>query len=238
MNYAGACFVNKPHQKCRQPRQRIVASGEHPQIGPGIEVVLNRQKKAGVLSAAVAQLSAVRILFPPDPTEQSVIGGMKRDQITAAAMVWAKHQLLRRQFSESLLDVARAEPWAIPPDRDDLVVTELRDRFDRILEAFGKIVTTLSMNARTSSWRRSKKMKMDFRRKAGIQGGYAEKRPSGPRKGTPRQVDVDFVGKHKDSSTGHACGYERRRVADKPFRACSSGPSGTYSMRGCSSARR
>jgi len=34
---------------------------------------------------------------------------------------------------------------------------------------------------------------------------------------TSRQVDVDFVGKDKESAPGHAFGYETPMVADKPF---------------------
>src|SRR5688572_21338492 len=108
--------------------------------------MLHRQQENLFVSAAATKLRTIRVLFPPDPAQERSIGGTKRDQITAAAMVWAEHQPLRPQLSESLLDVVPAQPWAIPPDGDDFVIAKLRDPFHCVFKPGRESPPLLSMN--------------------------------------------------------------------------------------------
>jgi hypothetical protein len=64
-------------------------------------------------------------------------------------MVRTENQLAEFEPGESALDVAAAQSRAIAPDSDDFVITELRDRFDRILEAGCKTTADLAVNPRT-----------------------------------------------------------------------------------------
>ena len=138
-------------QECRDPRQRITASGENPHIGPRIEILFNRQQKEMLVSAPVAKLRAIGVSFPAYAAQQSLIGGMESDEVAAAAMVWAEDELLRRQFQESALDVSRAKPRTIPTDCDNFLIAKPRDSFDRVLKARCEVPARLSMNMWTGS---------------------------------------------------------------------------------------
>jgi hypothetical protein len=125
--------------------------------------MFNRQKEELFVSAPVAKLGAIGVLFPADIAQQFPIGGMESDEVTATAMVRTEDKLLRRQLRECALDVTRPKPWAIPTDGDNLVIAKLRNSFDRVLKAGCEIPPRLSMNLRTGSNRtvgRSEKVKI------------------------------------------------------------------------------
>lgn len=207
-------------QECREPRQRIATSSENTKVRPGIEIMLHRQEKDLRRSATSPQLGTIGVLFPAHAAEQRSIDGTKRDEIAAAAMVWAEHELLRLQLSESVFDVGRAKLRTIPPDGDNFVIPKLRDSFDRVLKARREIPARLPVNVRSDDDRfsgRREKVKINLRRNLGAQARYTKKRPRHPRERTSRQVDVNFVGKYENSSSGHAFGYETATVADKHF---------------------
>jgi hypothetical protein len=153
-------------QECSKPRQRIIAAGENPNVGPRIEIVLNRQQEEIPVSAPLAKLGAIGVLFPADPAQQFPIGGMERDQVATTAMVRAEDEPLRRQLRESALDIARPESRAIPPDGDDLVIAKLRNSLDRVLEARRESASRLPMKVWPGSGRiagRREKVKIGFR---------------------------------------------------------------------------
>ncbi|HYJ04675.1 MAG TPA: hypothetical protein VEX43_06050 [Chthoniobacterales bacterium] len=223
MNEARRGPANCIEQKESEPRQLIVASGENPHVCPGIEIVLNRQQEDVFVSAPVAKLGEIRVLFPADTAQQCSIDGMKRDEITAAAMVRADDEFLRRQLRESALDIARPKPRTIPTDRDNFVVAKLRDSLDRVFQARREISARLSVNAGPGrDWIAggSEKMNIDLRGHFGFQARDTQKRSRRLGESTPRQIDVDFVGKYENSSSGHAFGYETEKGGDKPF-SCS-----------------
>lgn len=141
--------TNYAKQKLREPRQRIIASSENPDIGPGIEIVFNGQEEHLLFFAAIAKLSAIGVLFPAHAVQQLPIGGAERDQIATPAMVRPEDQFSRRQLSKRAIDIDRAKPGAIPSDRDYFVIAELRDFFDRVLQARREIMARLSVDMET-----------------------------------------------------------------------------------------
>ena len=108
--------------------------------------MFNRQKEDLLLSAPVTKLGAIRVLLPANTAQQFPIGATKSDEVTATAMIGAENQLLRPQLRETSLDVARAQPRAISPDRDDFVIAKLRNSLDCVFKACGKTATNLTMN--------------------------------------------------------------------------------------------
>ena len=206
--------ANYLEQKQREPRQRIIASSENSHIGPRIEILLNRQQEEIFVAAPLAKLGAIGVLFPADTAQQFPICGMKSDKVTATAMIRPEDKLLRRQLRESPLNVSRAKPRAIPPDGDNFVIAELRDSFDRVLKPRRKIPARLPVNVWSDGDRfsgRGKKMKINLRRALRAQARYPKKRPRRPGERTTRQIDVDFVGKYENGSTGHVPLNTKRR---------------------------
>lgn len=158
--------ANYLEQKQREPRQRIIASSENPNICPRVEIVFNRQQEEVLLSAPVAKLGTIGVLFPADAAQQFAIGGMETDEVAAAAMVRPDNKLLRRQLHESVLDVDCAKPRAIPPDGDNFVIAKLRDSFDRVLKARRECAARLPVNAGPGSGRilsRSEEVEINLR---------------------------------------------------------------------------
>ena len=141
--------ANYAKQKLREPRQRIIASSENPDIGPGIEIMLNRQQENVFVSAPLAKLGAIGVLFPAYAVQQLSIGRAERDQIATPAMVRPEDQFSRRQLSKRALDIEPAKTGAIPADRDDFVIAQLRDFFDRVLQARREITARLSVDMET-----------------------------------------------------------------------------------------
>ena len=109
-------------QKQREPRQRIIASRENPDVRPGIEIVLNGEEENLLFFAPIPKLGAIGVSFPADAAQQFPIGGMESNEITTAAVVRAEDEVLRLQLSESALDVGRAQSRAIPADCDHFFV--------------------------------------------------------------------------------------------------------------------
>jgi hypothetical protein len=143
--------ANEAEQKEREPRQRIAAPRKNPDVSPRIEIMLNRQQKDVLVSAAIPKLGAICVLLPAHAAQQCPIAGTKRDEIAAAAMIRSEDQFSRYQLRESALDVDRAEPRAIPADRDHFVIAELRDSFDRVFKAGREIPARLPVNVWRSS---------------------------------------------------------------------------------------
>lgn len=143
--------ANYAKQKEREPRQRIIGSSENPDIGPGIEIMLNRQQENVFVSAPLAKLGAIGILFPAYAVQQLSIGRAERDQIATTAMVRPEDQFSRCQLSKRAVDIDRAKPGAIPSDRDYFVIAQLRDFFDRVLQARREIATRLPVDMETGS---------------------------------------------------------------------------------------
>ena len=69
--------------------------------------MFNRQQEKILVSASVAKLGAIGVLFPADTAQQFPIGGMESDQVAPAAVVRPEDKLLSRQLRESAFDVAR-----------------------------------------------------------------------------------------------------------------------------------
>jgi hypothetical protein len=214
--------ANYPKQKRGQPRQRIIAARENPHIGPGIEIMLNRQQENVFVSAPLAKLGAIGVLFPAHAAQQLSIGGTERDQIATTAMVRPEDQFSRRQLSKRALDIDRAKPGAIPADRDYFVIAQLRDFFDRVLQARGETPADLTMNMWTGNRRfpsRCEKMNIDRGQNFVADGGDIKEPTRRFRKRTPREVDVDFVGEYEHGLSGHTFGYETGGNATSLFQA-------------------
>lgn len=208
-------------QECREPRQRIAAPSENPEVRPGIEIMLHRQEKDPRRSATSPELGAIGVLFPAHAAQQFPIGGTKRDQITTAAMIRTEDELVRRELGKRLLDVVRVKTWAIPSDRDHLVIAELRDSLDRVFKTRREIPACLSMHVAAGDGRiasRREKMDIDRRRNFKAKRGKIEEGPGGDGERAPRQLHMRFVGEDENGSSGHAFGYETATVADKHFR--------------------
>lgn len=116
---------------------------ENPNISPGVDVLLDRQKEGLIGFAAIAKLGAIGVVLPTDSAQQFAIAGMESDEVATAPMVGTKDKLLRRELYEGALDVIRVKTRAIPPDGDDLVIAKLRNRLHGVLEARGKISACL-----------------------------------------------------------------------------------------------
>ena len=138
-------------------RQQFAAAREEPEIGPGIEIVLNRQQENVFFSAAIAQLHAIRVLLPCNVAEQFPIGGTKRDEVAAATVIRPEDQFLRRQLHERTFDIGGAKPRAIPAHGDHFVISKLGDLFDRVLKARGEIPSGLAVNMRPCGARISRR---------------------------------------------------------------------------------
>lgn len=135
-------------------------------------------------------------------------------------MIGTEDERVRRELRESALDIFHVKAWTIAPDRDHFVVAQLRDPLDRVFKARCKIPARLSMHLATGNGRitsRSEKMDINPERNFRSKRGEIEKRPRGDGERTPRQFDMRFVGEDENSSSGHAFGYEKARVADKSF---------------------
>ena len=214
---AGPAYYFK--QKRRNARQRIIGPSKNPQVGPGVEIVLNRQQENLFVSASIPKLRTIGVLLPADVPQQFPIDQMKGNEVTAPAMVWPEDELLRRELPESALDVARPKSGAIPADGDNFVIAKLRDFFARVLKARRETSPGLAVNAGASGARAScRREQMDINRTRSFRGkGGAEKWPRRIRQRTPRQIDLQFVGEYEYGSTGHVFGYENARGRDKPF---------------------
>jgi hypothetical protein len=109
--------------------------------------MFDRQKGDLLVSTSTSKLSAIGVLFPADAAQQLPIGGMERNEITAAAMVRPENKPLRRQLRESTLDVGWPKLRAISPDGHNFVITKLRNPFDCVLKTRREILPRLSVNA-------------------------------------------------------------------------------------------
>jgi hypothetical protein len=138
--------ANEAEQKEREPRQRIAAPRKNPDVSPRIEIMLNRQQKDVLVSAASPKLGAICVLLPAHAAQQCPIAGTKRDEIAAAAMIRSEDQFSRYQLRESALDVDRAKAWAIAPDGNDFVIAKQRESLDRVLKARREIPARLPVN--------------------------------------------------------------------------------------------
>jgi hypothetical protein len=152
---AGAitCGRGVVRQESSQARQSVIRACEHPKIVPRIEIVFDRQQKHVRGASTLAELGAIRVLFPTHAPEKRALGGTKRDKIAPATVVRTENKRAGFQFRESALDVEPAQSRAIAPDCDYFVVTELRDCFDRILKTGGKIPAGLPMDKQSGNSR-------------------------------------------------------------------------------------
>jgi hypothetical protein len=217
---ASAGRANNANQKQREPRQGLSASSKNPHVGPGIEVLLNRQKVNMFVSATIPKLGAIGVLLPAHAAQQFPVGGTEPDQIAPAAMIGPDDQFSRRQLSESALDIDRAKPRAVPPDRDDFIIAKLRNSFDGILQTRREITASLPVDVKPRSdlfLRRGEKMNIGVRQNFGANGSDIKEWMRRLRERTARQIDVDFVGEYENSASGHAFGYENGRARHKPF---------------------
>jgi hypothetical protein len=165
MDKAGGDGAKYPEQECGEARQRIIAAGENPNVGPRIDIMFNRQQEDGRVSAPMAKLRTIGVLLPANAAQQFTIGGMESDKVTAAAMVRPEDELLRRQLRESALEIAGAKSRAIPTDGDNFLIAKLRDPFDRVLKSGRKTSPHLPVKAQPRSVRiarRREKMKIGF----------------------------------------------------------------------------
>ena len=69
MDESRARGADNPEQKRRKTRERIAASRENPNVGPRIEIMLNRQKENLFVSAAIAKLGTIGVFFPTHSTQ-------------------------------------------------------------------------------------------------------------------------------------------------------------------------
>lgn len=153
-------------QKQRKARQRIIAPGKNPDVRPGIKIMLHGQDEDLLFFASIAKLGAIGVLFPAHISEQPSIGGTKRDEIAAAAVIWTEDKFLCLQLSESTVDVGRAKTGAIPTYRHYFVVAQLRDSFDGIFKPRRETSAGLPVNVWPGSGSNSgrrEKMKIDSR---------------------------------------------------------------------------
>ncbi|MEY2576286.1 MAG: hypothetical protein QOF80_1773 [Verrucomicrobiota bacterium] len=160
-------------------------------------------------AGALEQLGAIRISFPAHVAEQFAIGGAERDEVATAAMIRAEDKLLRGQFRKGLFDITGTEAGTIAAHGNDLVVTELSNRLDRVFEALGKTASGLAMNMGTGNARvpsGREKMNIDRWGKFGGERGKIQERPRGHRKRASRQIDMHSLGKEENGASGHVYG--------------------------------
>lgn len=138
-------------QKQRKARQRIIAARKNPDVRPRIKIMLNGQEEDLPFFASVAKLGAIRVLFPAHIAQQLPIGGTKRDQIAAAAVIRTEDKFLCLQLSESTVDVGRAKTGAIPTYRHYFLVAQLRDSFDGIFKPRRETSAGLPVNVWSGS---------------------------------------------------------------------------------------
>ncbi len=84
--------------------------------------MLHRQKQHFLRAAAILQLLAIGVPFPPNPSQEMEGFRSKRDQVATATMIRAEDKAMSLELLESERDVARAEARAIATDRHDLPV--------------------------------------------------------------------------------------------------------------------
>lgn len=183
-------------QKSGEPCKQIVSSGEDLHVGPGIEVLFHRQKVNLSAGAPALELATIGISFPPHLAKQAPIARTEADQVTAPAVIRPEHKFSRGELDKSPFHIWRAKCRAIPSDRNDLVVSELRNLFDRIFK------TCAETSARLP--RGGAEMHVNPGGELGRNGRRVQKLASFFREGTPREIDVHFVSEHKESSTRHA----------------------------------
>jgi hypothetical protein len=140
-------------QESCQTSEGVISAGEHPQVAPRIEIVFDRQQENVRGASALAELGAIRVLFPAHVPQQGAIGGTECDEIAPASVIRTENELAGFQLRESPLDVESTEGRAIAPDSHHLVITELRNRFDCVLETGGKAPAGLPMDGQTSNRR-------------------------------------------------------------------------------------
>ena len=109
--------------------------------------MFNRQKEDLFLSAPVTKLSAIGVLLPANTAQQIPIGATKSDKVTATAMIRTEDKFVRRQLRETPLDVARAQPRAIPPDGDNFAIAQLSNPLEGVFKTRREIAAHLSVNA-------------------------------------------------------------------------------------------
>jgi hypothetical protein len=79
--------ASQAKQKQRKAGQGIAAARENPDVSPRIKIVLNRQQKDLLISAAIPKLGAIGVLFPAHSAQQFPIGGTKRNEVATSAVI-------------------------------------------------------------------------------------------------------------------------------------------------------
>ena len=139
---------DRVQEECGEPGERVAAASEEPDVGPGIEFVLEGQQANFRGQAAIAKLRAIGVLFPAHAAEKSAITQTKRDQITAAAMIWSKNQFSRPQFCKGIFDIDRAKTGAVAADDNDFLVAQLVNFLDRVFQPRREIAPDLAVDSR------------------------------------------------------------------------------------------
>ena len=189
MNGPRSRSANYVEQERREASQRIIATSENPNVSPRVEIMFNRQEEDVFVSTTISKLGAIGVLSPADAVQQRSRGGMKRDEVAAATMIWTEDQRLRSQLRKCALNVDCAQPRAIPTDGDNFLIAKLRDSLQRVLKARREIPTRLPVGVRSvgdgCSGRREK-MKINLWRNLGAEAHFSKKRPCRPGERTPR----------------------------------------------------
>ena len=91
----GTWTANHSKEKCSKLGERVTAAGKEPDVGPGIELVLNGEQANVGRQAAVAKLRAIGVSLPTHAAEQIPITQTKRDKIAATTMIWTENEFSR-----------------------------------------------------------------------------------------------------------------------------------------------
>lgn len=183
----------------------MAGTGEQPHIGPGIDILFDRKEARLTDCDPVAQLGAIAIAVPTDPSEQMPIAHPECDQVTTAAVIGPEHKALGAELGERRRDVARVESWTIGADEDNFVIAESRDLFRGRLQALGKSRAALLMALETrkgTQFPRGKQMEIRAER-TGAEPAERKKRPEEPRQPTPGEIEPDWVSKYENSLSIH-----------------------------------
>lgn len=113
-----------------------------------------------------------------------------------------------------MLNIEAAKLRTITADRNQLIITEMSQRFDRVFKTSGESASDLAMNLRTGknfTSRGSEKMNIDRCRKFGVECGKMQERLRGQGEGALRQIDMRFLGENKEGASSHTFAYETAR---------------------------
>ena len=140
--------AGRVQEKCSEPGERVATARKEPDVGPGIEFVLEGQQQNFRGLATVAQLCAIGVSLPAHAPEQGTITQTKGDQITATAMIWSENEFSRLQFHKGIFKIDRAKTGAVATDHDNFVVAELVDFLDRVLQPRREVGSDLLVDSR------------------------------------------------------------------------------------------